>query len=498
MAEVHSRVLTLEDLASVPLPPSFTFVVDGKEYKCQASVAHAISPVIRKNPMVQATSRFVFPGLKDPKNEFPNFMKLISGGEIDITPANAPFFCEIGRRLEIESLYTYSKNIITSIKPGDCMAVLKEVSEQGIEMGGLIDYVVKNWSQFVHRPEIETLPLHCLEEIFGHKGFRCGDVDAFFQLVCRIVETNGHEYCALFRFVDMTRLDSKQMEELLDLVNFDEVPLVLFEQFERRLMCEVADMEEEQDDVVVPQRGPFMLGAHQPWPRQVQDLGDMSHPMYVSQVPGGDFTLPPRASGYTTVQPAKPVTPNTREFKWNPDWDENEEDPVINGVFSYIIRTWPKTWQDLIEVDGGGTKQKMLIHLFEYKQIFKFHWDSYDSKVGIKPENAWLQLHLTAHQLVLKHYSIATSVTRVNSQPKSWRLEASNDGQTWVCISTVRGYQKTKTAKQIVFTTPIQARVAPYSYFKLIQTENWSKANAANAGELRINAIEFYGTLISE
>ena len=525
MAEVYVRPLTLADMAAVPLPPSFVFVIDGKEYRCQVGLAITVSPVIRKqmaDPNVKVKNRFAFTGMKDLRNEFGNFMKLISGGEIDINTNNAPFFYEIGRRLEIVSLCNHAHQMIARIQPEKYLETLKDLGDQGIDISGLIDYVANNWNKFCNHPKLLSLPLSCFELIFSHKNFEVTDTDTFFELLCKIVRARDLEFRKLFHFIDMTRLSQDQMERLLGIVCCDDIPQELFPAFESRLKCEVCFAEEEEgEEQSEPPQSSFVSPL---WGPQIPDrpkstgwsmgsrlqgrtasegtaLKPVAKDFYASShEQRGGYLPPTRHYSEQKLPPRESSTPSSpaeeKEFKWVPSWDD-EDEPIMSGVLANIIRERPRDWAEYIEVTGGGTKQKMLFNLFEYHQIFKFHWDSYDVNAGIRPENAWLQVHLTHHQLVLKHYTIATSVARVNSQPKSWRLEASSDGVSWMTISTVRGCQKTKSSKQTIITTAIQTRVPAYSYFKLVQTENWARANAPNAGELRVNAIELYGILVS-
>jgi hypothetical protein len=63
-------------------------------------------------------------------------------------------------------------------------------------------------------------------------------------------------------------------------------------------------------------------------------------------------------------------------------------------------------------------------------------------------------------------------------------------------LAQVRKSDQFKEKRMTLATFAVPERVrTPFSYFKLTQTENCAKPASSNAGEMSINALEFYGIL---
>jgi hypothetical protein len=209
----------------------------------------------------------------------------------------------------------------------------------------------------------------------------------------------------------------------------------------------------------------------------------------------------PGRNGVVGPKPAPPlkepsVWDPASSYPFQPYYDEDER---VEGVFRQFLKQAPKEWHNYVRLTGGGTKDKMLSHLLEYDtQLYQYHWDNYDKNQKIKAANAWLQVEFRFHRLVITNYSIAMSVQPAspNGQPKSWKLEGSLDGNQWTLLMKETNSQKFRDQKQGLATFPVVPvpKIA-YSHFRLTQLENFAKVGAPNYGEMRFNAIEFYGAL---
>lgn len=485
---VASPGISLPDLAIAPAVQVFTFSLGSKKYTCSAALASTISPVL-KALISENQYNFVFEGLEDPFDVFSLFIALLEGKEIDIDIKSAPLLREIGWRLNIAPLVAQTEGILRgSTESQDCIEFLKILGSQGLDTTRIVDYVATNWNQFQKNPEIKNLPIAVLEDIFSHDNFKPDDESTLFELIESIVKTKGHEFSRLFTHCLMAQLSSEQIQRLIDLVSYDEIPIELLESFDDRLLAPLVEEEEEEEAPPPPS------SARQP-PRPASSSVPVPAP---APAPA---PAPPIAPQQPATQ-AKPKEPQTiftavGEYRWQPSFDD-EESPVMNGVLSHIRAERPRDWSSYIHVTGGGTKEKMLPHILEFgeDEIFMFHWDNYHATEGIRKENAWLKITLPQHKLVLTNYTIATSTAKCSSQPKTWKLEGSNDGRTWTLLSHVRDSNRLKK-KKVIATFPVTAKAQiAYTSFRLTQLENWAKRNAENSGEMRINAIEFYGTLM--
>jgi hypothetical protein len=201
--------------------------------------------------------------------------------------------------------------------------------------------------------------------------------------------------------------------------------------------------------------------------------------------------------------PARQVPPKepsiwdaTSAYQFQTHYDANQQ---VEGVFRHFLREVPNEWREHIKLTGGGPKDKMLPRLLEYDaKLFDSYWGNFDKHHKIKTTNAWIQVQFLSHTLTITNYSIAASLRAgtANSQPKSWKLEGSPDGNHWTLLVNEKNCQRFRDQPQLLVTFPVvPVPQVPYSHFRLTQIENFAPRSALNYGEMRISAIELYGVL---
>jgi hypothetical protein len=429
--------------------------------------------------------QFAFPQLKDPHGYFLQFLDLISGLEIDITPDNAFFFEEVATQLQIAPLlHAVSPFTSTPITLANVIERIRNLGEHGLNTGAASRFIIDNWPSFESSPDLLTLPLQSLQDIFDSEDLEPTSESVLFDLICAIVSKRGREFAGLFRHVLFPQLDRSQISEFIRLVCYDEVPSCILSILDDRLERDL-----EGHTPPAPLYAPPPPVVPYAPPRVPQALPRPFSPEYIAP----RAQPPPPEPRTRTVSIFHPQS----EFKFYEHYDEDQR---LDGVFALFTRERPHDWPDYLELAGGGTKEKMLSHILEFAEhlLFEYHWDNYDSREKIKASNAWLSVRFTCHRLVLSHYTIATSGKQFphNSQPKSWKVEGSLDGRSWTLLAQVRKSERFKDKRMALATFAVTEKVrTPFSHFKLTQLENCAKAGAPNVGEMRINAIEFYGTL---
>jgi hypothetical protein len=411
----------------------------------------------------------------------------LSGGEIDLTFENAFFLHAIATQLQIQPLLVAATPFVSvPITMANAIPIIRNSGEHGLSMAPATQFIINNWRNFESSPDLLTLPIQSLRDIFDNEQLEPSSESVLFDLVCAIVRKQGREFVGLFQHVLFARLDHSQIKKFIELVSFDEVPECILEILDETFAL---DFEQPPDDPVPP---PF-----QPLPTPPPFQAPRPRPF----APEYSVARPPPAPAPAPAPEVRPKTVSAfsaqTEFKF---YDQYDEEEVINGVFAQFRRERPNDWANWIQLSGGGTKDKMLPHVLEYDQdlLYEFHWDNYDTKERIKASNAWLIVRLTSHRLQLTHYTIATSGKQhpYNSQPRSWRIEGSLDGKSWTLLAQVRRSDRFKDKRAALATFAVTERVrTAFSYFKLTQTENCAKPASSNAGEMRINALEFYGIL---
>ena len=189
------------------------------------------------------------------------------------------------------------------------------------------------------------------------------------------------------------------------------------------------------------------------------------------------------------------------EIKWYEMYDD-APDYHVEGVFCHLHDRYGN-WQNFVELAGGGVKSRCLPYLLDLdpEHLFLSYWDSFGPKAH-SPNNTWIQVHLKMHQLAPKYYTLATSyVPPNNSSPKSWKLFGSVNGQTWDELDDEKNVvaldASKHPSKRALRTFPIKNKYngRAFTWFKLVQSQNWTRSGAPNEYELRLNGFELYGTL---
>jgi hypothetical protein len=525
--DAELRPLTLRDIALATIPATFLFTLDGKEYHCQISSVAAVSPVLR-DQISHSVFAFRFTGLRDPHAYFPLFLALLSGAEIDVNFENGFFLNAIAHELQIEALQTCTARIIdVPVIKANAITILRNLGEHGLDTARPAEFLIANWPEFEGNQELLSLPFHSLDKLFDNETFSPTSESAFFDLNCKLIEKQGREFVALLRHIIVSQLEPAQMKKYIAIISIDSIPDVMVRELEDRLTCELVgsepgpgdDFGEDFPSILSPPNPDarplvprsVLPQSHDPPPIQRSVLVQSSEPPPRPAPAPAPVAVPRSASAPANA--AKPPAPSraapapapskkvsiwnaTAEFRYLDNYDREQ---IIDGVFNQIIREQSRDWNNYVYLTGGGTKDKMLCHVFEFDHdhLFEYHWDNYDSREKIKPANAWLQVQFPFHSFMVTSYTIATSGKQFpfNSQPRSWNLEGSMDGKSWIMLAQVRKEDRFKDQTMALATFPVTKIRKPFCYFRLTQLENFAKQGAANFGEMRINALEFYGTL---
>lgn len=183
----------------------------------------------------------------------------------------------------------------------------------------------------------------------------------------------------------------------------------------------------------------------------------------------------------------------------------NEND-LFKGVFNYIMTHKPNSFHHLVEVRCGGDLGSRVYKLFNYDDIWSFNWNTYSKKELSVLKNAWITIQFPYHKLCLSHYTLASSrcVNGKNLeglQPKSWKIEGSDDMEQWTLLSLIKNTQL-MTKVDAVATFPVNAKQQQkqqnyFSCFKLTLINNGANPRKPFYDQLKLNAIEFYGVLMT-
>jgi len=161
------------------------------------------------------------------------------------------------------------------------------------------------------------------------------------------------------------------------------------------------------------------------------------------------------------------------------------ENDYFNGVFRYLSQVYGGNVYSTgaVGFQSSGTKWGTISNIVS---------DDDDSYWGTTHrKNSWLRFDFALSPLLLSGYSIKTNGSNFNVyQPKSWKLEASNDLFQWVLVDNIENFTKFRQANNVSHYFPAATNVY-YRYYTITMTDN----NWNNRESLAICQIEFFGSL---
>jgi hypothetical protein len=109
--------------------------------------------------------------------------------------------------------------------------------------------------------------------------------------------------------------------------------------------------------------------------------------------------------------------------------------------------------------------------------------------------NSWMAVDLKAARLVPNHYALRSDMNDSGRHKlRSWRLEASNDGQAWTILRAHSSDANLGDGPMSVAAWPLDAAAVAgrsFRHFRIVQTG----PNSAGTNHLMCAGIELYGVL---
>ena len=109
--------------------------------------------------------------------------------------------------------------------------------------------------------------------------------------------------------------------------------------------------------------------------------------------------------------------------------------------------------------------------------------------------DSWMAVDLKAARLVPSHYALRSDAYSSYKKLRSWRLEASNDGQAWTILRAHSSDASLGDEPMSVAAWPLDAAAVggrAFRHFRILQTG----PNSSGSNYLMCAGIELYGVLI--
>lgn len=546
--------LELSKFAEISTLPDFTFIIDGCEYKCKTIQICSISQVIFSQlPNFQISEEkgteddfksyhqcFIYnfdeknlnsnnqnenitcSKLKDPHHYFQLFIDAIDGKNITITKFNAFFLNYIAGILQVEELKKATEPFMTfKLNTANAIQILFYFSESNIRNNAVINYVSSNWSQFDFPIEIIKsyisndlsleksdklklekmlhFPYEFFDFIFSNKSFKPRNDEWLYQFIYLLVKRNKSikNYNLLFRYVKFEKITNVDLNKVIKCIAIDSIPSNFVDSFEKRFISEIDgkvlanDDESDSEDF-----------SYESQEEDNSDYDNDNNEANKNETNGSNTTIMEKKTKFKY------------EFK-----------KLFKGVFSFFKQE--NCFPQNVKCYCGGTKQSLLFHVFEYDDdlIFEYYWDSFSVKKGTDIKNAWIVVTFPNHQFKLKNYTIATSpksreFVQNGVQPKSWIVEGSNtvieanssitnigdidkaaseiEEAKWELIAKEDDNKAFLANTENIKTFGVEKKYhAFYRSFRFKMLKNNVSPDIQWYGLLKLNALEFYGTLVA-
>jgi hypothetical protein len=108
--------------------------------------------------------------------------------------------------------------------------------------------------------------------------------------------------------------------------------------------------------------------------------------------------------------------------------------------------------------------------------------------------SSWMAVDLKAARLVPNHYALRSDKHNGANKLRSWRLEASNDGQAWTILRAHGSDASLRDGPMSVAAWPLDAAAVAgcsFRHFRIVQTG----PNSSGDSYLMCAGIELYGVL---
>jgi E3 ubiquitin-protein ligase HECTD1 len=109
-------------------------------------------------------------------------------------------------------------------------------------------------------------------------------------------------------------------------------------------------------------------------------------------------------------------------------------------------------------------------------------------------ENSWVVIDLKTKKLKCNYYTVRGRGDDTTLFPRNWRLDASNDQQTWITLDTKTN--QTGLNQNVYLSFPIANPGENYQYFRFMQTGFNSYGAAMYGYYLVLGEMELYGIFV--
>lgn len=437
----------------------FTFIVNGKSFKCSRIIADFLSPKVAQLHFTDISASKLIIDTQTKTGNFEQILNLAFGGEIVVNEINRDFLEEVSNQLENEEIF------IHSIPPIDWNKIkeekenntnnLSDKTSQNIEYNTndkeendpyISDYD-ELFSRIQKKNEFSTgkRPISIDEEVeyFASFFYEIFDLD---QIKDKLYKIN---YSILYQILTNEKLVLKNEGQLANLIMTlaeklkDESFYSLFEfvQFENLTLTEMNNFLNHFESVFINKKIWEKLKIRLQSDIITQKIDNLNR--------------------YKSIS-----------FDYDINDNKNE------GILNYFLNSLEKTDnRNLINVSSSSGNAENILQNQEF------------STSNIP--NSWILFDFNSFRIFLKSYSIKCYST-VPYNMKQWVVEGSNNLNEWIELDSKNTYDLNQARAIRNFSCQNKVQMM-FRYLRLRHTG----MNGASTAQMFLGGIEFYGDVFS-
>ena len=179
---------------------------------------------------------------------------------------------------------------------------------------------------------------------------------------------------------------------------------------------------------------------------------------------------------------------NHIQFPFSPD-------KFLNGIVTHLKSVSGNSIIKEIFLKGGGTKLRLIYNVLRFDEPKQCWWDNFNGDLGYcSSKDAWFLIEIRNYKISMTAYTIGSPAqTPSFHQPKSWKIEVSENGESFTTVHQVTNCNEMNVPHAIrSFLLPEPTK--PIRFVRYILFENHS-TRQESIYELSLSAFELFGTL---
>lgn len=429
-------------LANIPdyqLTPDFTIGFENHEYKINSVLADFISPKISRIHQSDSCFSKINIPIKDPNFFFKNVISSLHGNSLQINDQNIYFYLYLFNFLENNEVVSLlEKSTSTQLTKENIISIIQNKTLNNFSINSEISFLASNFFEIPYEL-LSCLSPDILARTFQNDGFKADSEDEVINFVNKIVDEKGSNYQILYDYILYENLSNEQIFYFLNNFDFYDISGQIWYS-----LCE--RMTKSSNTNTVSNR--YRCQSFDLQSKKEQQL--LKHEL------------------------------TETKFRYY-------EGFIFNGILSFLTRETNRNIQDagLITVTSSSIYRDRI--QFHPKMTLNISDSSYF--MSKDESNSWIMFDFKNMEIQISYYVIRTYGDTSNSHLKSWILEASENGQSWIIIDRrVTDYSLKEDWGTAAFKCSLKKRAR---FIRLTQTG----PNHRDTNCLLICSIDFYGKL---